>query len=79
MKKLRRILSSVLEVKEEEITDETCPKNTGTWDSFSSLLLIFELENNYNIKFTMEEVMKVTSVRNIKDALKNHDVIIDGD
>lgn len=79
MKKLRRILSSVLEIKEEEITDETCPKNTETWDSFSSLLLISELENNYNIKFTMEEVMKVTSVRNIKDALKNHDVIIDGD
>ncbi len=79
MKKLKSIVSSVLDIKEEEITDETCPKNTESWDSFSGLLLISELENNYNIKFTMEEVMAVTSVKRIKDALKNHDVIIDGD
>ena len=32
MKRLKQILSKVLEIDEDQITDETSPDNVETWD-----------------------------------------------
>lgn len=77
MKKLKAILSEVLEIDESQITDETSPKNVETWDSFNGLILVSELENKFNIQFTMDEVTSVKCVRDIKESLKKHGVNLD--
>lgn len=74
MKKLRSILSKVLGVDESGITDDTSPDNVETWDSFNALILVSDLEKNYNVKFTMEEVVSVKCVRDIKTCLSRHGV-----
>ena len=74
MKKLKKILSNVLGIPESEITDKTSPDNLETWDSFSGLMLVSELENEFNVQFTMDEVTSVKCVKDIKEALKKHGV-----
>jgi len=74
MNRLKAILSKVLEIDENKITDETSPNNVPTWDSFNALLLVSELEKAFNVKFTMEEVTAVKCVRDIKEALRRHNV-----
>ena len=74
MKKLNEILSQVLEVKEEEINNDTSPENVDNWDSFNGLMLVSELESNFDIKFTMNEVLEVKKVSDIKKALEKHGV-----
>jgi len=74
MKRLKDILSRVLEIDAQSITDETSPDSVSTWDSFNSLLLVCELENAFKVKFTMEEVTKVKCVRDIKETLGRHGV-----
>ncbi len=69
MKILKKILSKVLEISENEITDDTSPDNLETWDSFNGLMLVSELETTFNVKFTMAEVMSVKCVRDIKEVL----------
>ena len=54
--KLLEILSSVLEIEKNEINDATSPENTETWDSFNALVLASELEDGFNVSFTIEEV-----------------------
>ncbi len=76
MKKLRSIISKVLYLDSQSINDLTSPDNTPTWDSFNALLLVSELEQNYNIKFSMEEIVTVKSVKDIKERLKNHGIIV---
>ena len=76
MDKLKSILSQILEIPEDEINDNTSPDNADAWDSFNGLMLVSELENNYNIKFTMDEVVSVKNVGDIKRALKKHGVKI---
>jgi len=74
MKRLKAILSKVLGIEEDKITDDTSPDNVETWDSFNGLMIVSELESNFNVKFTMEEVTAVKRVKDIKDALKKHRV-----
>jgi len=71
---LKKILSVVLEIDEDKITDETSPENTENWNSFNGLMLVSELENHYNVKFTIQEVTAVRCVRDIKESLRKHGV-----
>ena len=74
MKRLKAILSKVLDISEDSIKNDTSPKNVDTWDSFNGLLLVSELEREFNVKFTMDEVTSVKCVGDIKDALNRHGI-----
>lgn len=74
MEKLKEILSRILQIDTLEITDQTSPYNVETWDSFNGLMLVSELEKGFDIKFSMEEVIAVTCVGDIKKALMSHGV-----
>lgn len=74
MKRLRAILSKVLDIDESNIKDSTSPENVESWDSFNGLMLVSELENIFGIKFTMEEIVTVKSVGEIRGALEKHGV-----
>jgi acyl carrier protein len=79
MKKLKQILSKVLEIDETQITDETSPDNVENWDSFNGLMLVSELENGFKVKFTMDEVLAVKNVKDIKYYLKKHGVVLENE
>ena len=74
--KLKVLLSKVLAVDVKSISDDTSPENTESWDSFNGLVLVDELENNFNIKFSISEITDVKTVADIKRHLKNHNVTI---
>lgn len=74
MDRLKAILSKVLSIGTDSINDKTSPDNVESWDSFNGLMLVSELEKEFNVKFTMEEVMSVKNVKDIKESLKKHGI-----
>ena len=74
MDRLKAILSKVLGIGAASINDKTSPDNVESWDSFNGLMLVSELEKEFNVKFTMEEVMSVKNVKDIKESLKKHGI-----
>tara|TARA_Y100000996_G_scaffold341866_1_gene279226 strand:+ start:2925 stop:3164 length:240 start_codon:yes stop_codon:yes gene_type:complete len=70
------IVAKVFSMSENDINDESGPENIESWDSFNGLILVDELENNFNIKFSISEITDVKTVADIKRHLKNHDVSI---
>lgn len=76
MNKLNQILAKVLGINQDQITDETSPDNVETWDSFNGLMLVSELESEFNVRFTMDEVLSVKCVKDIKESLKKHGVTL---
>jgi len=74
METLKELVAIVLGVNKEEINDNSSPESISSWDSFNSLMLISELEKNFNVKFTMDEVTSVTKVADIRNCLKKHGV-----
>jgi len=75
-KKLLLLLSRVLDIDAGTITDETSPENTESWDSYNALMMVLELENEFDVHFTMDEVYGVKCVKDIKAALVRHGVEI---
>lgn len=72
METLKKLVARVLDVDENTINDASSPNNIESWDSFNGLMIASELEKNFNIKFTMEDVMSVKTFKDIKEILKKH-------
>ncbi len=72
--KLFQIISKVMNVPIEEINDESNPSTISNWTSFNGYVLLYELESNFNVKFSIDEAMDVKNVLDIKRHLKNHGV-----
>ncbi len=67
--KLLILISKVLEVSKSEINDNTSPQNIRNWDSFNTLKMIIAIENEFNIKLPLEEVVVIKTVKDIKALL----------
>ena len=76
-KKLYQIIGKILDVPASEINDESSPETIENWDSFNSLMLADELESEFNVSFTLEEIIDSANVTAIKKHLKNHGVSLD--
>ena len=73
-KKLYKIIAKVMNVNLENITDESNPSTISNWTSFNGYVLLYELETNFDVKFSIDEAMDVKNVADIKRHLKNHGV-----
>ena len=73
--KLYDIISKVFSVPISEINDESSPETIESWDSFNGLILVDEIESNFNIKFSVSEIIDVKNVKDIKRHLNNHGVV----
>ena len=69
-------MSKVLGVNPITIANSTKPEDIDSWDSFNGLVLVTELEKNFKVKFSLEEVVSVKNVGDIKKILKRHSVKI---
>lgn len=79
MSKLKDILSHVLNMSPDSITDTTSPENTESWDSFNGLLMATELEKEFKVKFSLEDIISVKSVGDIKRILTKYGVKLEYD
>ena len=74
--KLQTILSTVLGVETNTITDAMSPDTVDNWDSYNALMLVSDLETGFDVNFTTEEVVAVKNVGDIKAALTRHGVAL---
>jgi len=77
-KNLFEIISEVMNIPISQINDESSPETIESWDSFNGLILVDELESNFNIKFSVSEIIDVKNVKDIKKHLSNHGVDLNG-
>ena len=68
------IIAKVFSISESQVNDQSGPENIESWDSFNGLILVDELENHFNIKFSISEITDVKTVADIKRHLKNHNI-----
>jgi acyl carrier protein len=68
--RLQNIFQEVFDEDDLEITDETSAKTLANWDSFAQVKLIVGLEEEFDVKFTTEEVATLSNVGDLKRALR---------
>lgn len=74
MSKLYNLLAHTLDEDIKNINDTSSPDTLEHWDSFNGLVLVDELEKAFHIHFTMDEIMDVKNVADIKRHLQNHGI-----
>lgn len=78
MKTVEEVIAKVLEIDRSVITDATSPNDIENWDSFNGLVLVTELEKVFHVSFSLDEIVAVKNVGDIKKSLKHHGINISG-
>ena len=68
------IVANVMEVQVSQINEESGPESIENWDSFRGLILFEEIESKFNVKFTLNELLNVKKIKDIKNMLSVHGV-----
>ncbi len=63
------VVSQVLGIPVDAITDDSSPESIEAWDSLKHMNLVLALEEEFDIRFSDERIVAMLSVRSIKDAV----------
>jgi len=67
LKKVQDIFIDVLEDRDIELNYNTTPYDIEGWDSLNHIVLIVEIEKEFNIKFNLKEIMSFKNIGEICD------------
>jgi acyl carrier protein len=67
--KIRKIMSGILEVPADSITEATTMETVDTWDSLRHMEIIVALEEAFGIELAAEDLMEMTSLPEIMRVL----------
>ena len=70
--KLYLIISRVFNIDISLINSNSSPKTIDTWDSMNMYVLINEVETEFGIKFSLDEILEIQNVQNIENLLVKH-------
>ncbi|MCI1647616.1 MAG: acyl carrier protein [Bacteroides sp.] len=71
LNELNRIFNRVLKVENIILSDETTAQDVDGWTSLTNMILINEIEKQFNVRFTFRDIMKLKSVGDICSAIQN--------
>lgn len=70
LQQIQILMRKVFENKNLIITNETSAKDIAEWNSLNHVLLITEIENKFNVSFSLDEMISFTNVGDILACLK---------
>jgi acyl carrier protein len=70
LNELRTIIADVLDIEEEQITEDANFVNDLDVDSLMALEVMVALEKKYQIKLSEQELRQITCLRNVYEMLK---------
>lgn len=73
---LKKLLSDVLRVDEESITEDSSTKTLKAWNSSRHVELVMALEKEYRIRLTTAEIVALQSFRQINEMLAKRDITV---
>ncbi len=69
-KSIENIVSRLFNIDIKIINDDLSRDNVKEWDSFNHLLLISEIEKEFDIKLTLKEIGEANTIGYIKKIIK---------
>lgn len=70
LEKLNEIFKDVFDDDSIEVTEETTSADIEDWDSLTHITLISEVEDEFDIKFAMKEVVGMKNVGEMVDIIE---------
>jgi acyl carrier protein len=71
-KKIFKVISIALEVEESVLSEDTSIGDFPNWDSMGHLIIISELEKEFDIKFDPEDMMEFEDIGDMIEAIEGY-------
>jgi acyl carrier protein len=68
--RLQNVFQEVFDDEDLEVTADTSAKTLANWDSFAQVKLIVGLEEEFDVKFTTDEVATLSSAGELKRSIQ---------
>jgi acyl carrier protein len=75
--RIQQVFREVLHNQDLIVSDSMTSHDIQGWDSFAQVRLVIAFEEEFDIKFTTDEVATISSVAGLKDALVSKGVAAD--
>ena len=72
--KLYSLIAKIMNIPVKQVNEQSGPESIPSWTSFNRYVLLTELESEFNTKFSIDEVVSIKTVADIKHHLQNHGV-----
>lgn len=76
MKDFNALVTEHFKIAAESISDTLSAKDIPEWDSMNYLLFIADVEKEYSVSFTMDEVLGAQTLGDIKNMLRAKSITI---
>lgn len=73
---LMKLLSGVLCVDEQSITEDSSTRTLKAWNSSRHVELVMAIEKEYRMRFTTAEIVSLQSIRQIREMLAKRDIFV---
>jgi acyl carrier protein len=67
--RLRRVFAEAFEINESALPENPTPDNCERWDSLGHVVLILAVEEEFDMKFTTEQIGRLKSMTALREAI----------
>ena len=71
MDRLTSIFAEVLDVSAEELSDDTSPDNTPSWDSLAAITLTGMIEEAFSVRLSARDIMRMQTIGLAREVLRS--------
>ena len=68
---IKSIIADSFDLPYDEVTLDTGPSNTVSWDSFGQMDLVLNIEKEFDIILEFDEVFKIVSAQTLLEVVEN--------
>jgi acyl carrier protein len=72
--KLQQAFATSLGIEQSSVKDDLSYNGIAQWDSTAHMILIAELENEFNVMLDTDDIIDMSSVAKAKEILAKYDV-----
>lgn len=75
MTELHTLISEVMRIPTEEISDSFSMNDSDAWDSLKHMELIVSIENTFNVDLSADDIVEMIDIKRIKNILNKKGAI----
>ena len=69
--KIKSIIADSFDLPYDEVTLDTGPSNTVSWDSFGQMDLVLNIEKEFDITLEFDEIFKIVSTQTLLEVVED--------
>ncbi len=71
-RKVEEVVRRVFQLDDKRSLDDVAPGSIPQWDSLGHVSLIHAVEEEFGLKFSVDEIATIDSIASLKEVLKSH-------